>query len=428
MMISMRIAFDDLPRRWILSGAALLIAMASGTEPASAQKSVNFPPGEASPTVLKPPVSSAIVDVDRRDLPHSAPAPLSFDSRDDNFPVDGAGQTKSIDQRYDDLAAEVAMLDRMSNVVRAVSSLVRPCVVHIEANKVEQSRGRTESFEEAGSGVIISHRNQPWVLTNRHVINGSIAAEITLRLSDGRRITPSRILSDPLTDVAILQIDETDVLTARLGNSDQMRIGDFVIAIGSPFGLSHSVTFGIVSALGRRDLTLGEERIELQDFIQTDAAINPGNSGGPLVNLRGEVVGLNTAIASSSGGGVGIGFAIPMNMVDRVVDQLIRFGHLRRGYLGVSLDPEFDTTSAVRMGLPAGSGALVKTVREGSPAMKAGIAVGDIITQFDNHAIENDDHLVTCVGLTAAGEDATVVIYRNGKAYKTVVRITDIPR
>jgi serine protease Do len=334
---------------------------------------------------------------------------------------------ETMDQRYESLAAEVSILQRMSNVVRTVSGLVRPSVVHIEASKVEQKRGRTESFEEAGSGVIISRGEQFWVLTNRHVIVGAKPAEISLRLSDGRRIVPTQVFGDALTDVAILAVDEPNLTAARIGDSKRVEIGDFVIAVGSPFGLNHSVTFGIISARGRRDLTLGDERIELQDFLQTDAAINPGNSGGPLLSLRGEVIGLNTAIASSSGGGVGIGFAIPMAMVNRVVDHLSQYGVVKRGYLGVSLDPDFDATAARKMGLSTTGGALVKTVRNNSPAQLAGIAIGDVITRFDDTTVESDDHLVTCVGLTPAGYDAEVVVYRDGKAYKTTVRITDIP-
>lgn len=341
--------------------------------------------------------------------------------------TDPAGSSeRTVEQQYEQLAAEVAILERMSNVVRAVSNLIRPCVVHINASKVEQNRGRTESVEEAGSGVIIARGSEYWVLTNRHVVAGSRPAEITLKLSDGRRIFPTKVLTDELTDVAILAIQEPNLTAVRIGDSDRVAIGDFVVAVGSPFGLSHSVTFGIISARGRRDLTLGEERIELQDFIQTDAAINPGNSGGPLINLRGEVIGLNTAIASSSGGGVGIGFAIPINMVNRVVDQLAQYGVVKRGYLGVSLDPDFDASTAIRMGLGSAGGALVKTVRNASPARKAGIAVGDVITRFDNVDIESDDHLVTCVGLTPVDQQVDVIIFRSGKSYKTTVTITGL--
>jgi serine protease Do len=178
-------------------------------------------------------------------------------------------------------------------------------------------------------------------------------------------------------------------------------------------------------------LSLGEQKIDLQDFFQTDAAINPGNSGGPLLNLRGEVIGLNTAIASSSGGSEGIGFAIPIDMAMRVADQLTRQGRLRRGYLGVTLDPDFspaDLAAANRELVDAGilSGALVKNVRPGSPAEQAHLQRGDIIVQFDGKSVESDDHLVARVGLTPIGKSTPMIIYRGGKRYRTEVMLSDL--
>ncbi len=211
-----------------------------------------------------------------------------------------------------------------------------------------------------------------------------------------------------------------------MGDSDKIEIGDFVIAIGSPFGLSHSVTFGILSAKGRRDLSLGEQKIELQDFFQTDAAINPGNSGGPLLNLRGEVIALNTAIASSSGGSEGIGFAIPINMAIHVAEQLIRYGKLRRGYLGVTLDPNFTAADLSTAGYNLLSGALVKNVRSGSPAEAANLQRGDIVVEFNGRRVDNDDHLVAQVGLTPTGTSVPLIIYRDGKRYRTQVVLTDL--
>lgn len=336
-------------------------------------------------------------------------------------------QQAAQDQLYSELAAEVASMERMGRVVKQVARLVRPSVVHVEASKVEDTRGRSEAFDEAGSGIIIRHGGVYWVVTNRHVISGAKAREISLRLGDGRVVVPSRVLSDASTDVAILEIQDPQVGGARIGDSDTVEVGDFVLAIGSPFGLSHSVTFGIISATGRRDLTLGAERIELQDFFQTDAAINPGNSGGPLLNLRGEVIALNTAIASSSGGSEGIGFAIPINMVMQVVEQLVEHGRVRRAYLGVTLDPDFKPGDSLRLGLPATGGALVKSVGADSPAAVAGIATGDVIVQFDAVQIENDDHLVARAGLTPIGKSVDVVLYRGGRAYQTVVKLAPFP-
>ncbi|TWT79295.1 putative serine protease HtrA [Planctomycetes bacterium CA13] len=322
---------------------------------------------------------------------------------------------------FNELAEEFSMFDRLGNLVRRVSTLVKPSVIHIEAHKTEKN----ESYDEAGAGVVLRINNENWVMTNRHVIVGADPKQILLRTSDGHEFHPVRVLADPSTDVAVMKIASLDLPAARLGNSDQTEIGDFVIAIGSPFGLSHSVTFGILSAKGRRDLSLGEQRIEMQDFFQTDAAINPGNSGGPLLNLRGEVVALNTAIASSSGGSEGIGFAIPMNMAMDVAKQLVNYGQLRRGYLGVTLDPAFSVADLAAAGYTAKGGALVKNVRPGSPAEVAHLQRGDIIVEFNGQPVDNDDHLVAQVGLTSLSQRIPMIIYRDGKRYRTEVVLTN---
>ncbi len=327
---------------------------------------------------------------------------------------------------FNELAEEFSTFDRLGHLVRRVSQLVKPSVIHIEAHKTEERGGTRESYDEAGSGVVIEFgTGDLWVLTNRHVIAGASPREIMLRTNRGREFYPTKVFADSSTDVAVMKIEGIDLPAARVGDSDSIEIGDFVIAIGSPFGLSHSVTFGILSAKGRRDLSLGEQKIELQDFFQTDAAINPGNSGGPLLNLRGEVVGLNTAIASSSGGSEGIGFAIPIRMAIKVADQLIQYGKLRRGYLGVTLDPDFTAADLSATGFPLRSGALVKNVRSGSPAASARLQRGDIIVEFNGARVENDDHLVAQVGLTPIGKSIPMVIFRGGKRYRTEVILTD---
>ena len=345
---------------------------------------------------------------------------------------DAAASSRSImleQQRealYTELADEFNAFDRLGNLVRRVSQLVKPSVIHIEAHKTEQNGGQYESYDEAGSGVLVQVAGEPWVLTNRHVIHGSRPAEILLRTADGRDYHPTRILADASTDVAVMKVPGLAMPEARIGNSSQVEIGDFLVAIGSPFGLSHSVTFGILSAKGRRDLVLGEQKIDLQDFFQTDAAINPGNSGGPLLNLRGEVIGLNTAIASSSGGSEGIGFAIPINMAMKVADELVRHGRLRRGYLGVTLDPDFDGSKLRVSHAAVPGGALVKNVRRGSPAELANLQQGDIIVQFADNLVDNDDHLVAQVGLTPIGTRVPMIIFRDGKKYRTEVTLTDV--
>ena len=224
----------------------------------------------------------------------------------------GGSAAMSRDRLYNELAEEFNAFDRLSHLVRRVARVVQPSVIHIEAHKTEENAGLREAYDEAGSGGC-DHRRGRSVGVDQTVTSSWARSrtKFLLRASDGREFSPSRVLADPTTDVSVMKIDEVDLPAARLGDSETVEIGDFVIAIGSPFGLSHSVTFGIISAKGRRDLSLGSQQIDLQDFFQTDAAINPGNSGGPLLNLRGEVIGVNTAIASSSGGSEGIGLRDP---------------------------------------------------------------------------------------------------------------------
>ena len=242
------------------------------------------------------------------------------------------------DRTYAELEREAADIGPFVNVVKKVVKLVKPAVVHIEAEKHTTTEGGRRRVEESGSGVIVEMGGKPYAVTNRHVIRDTDASNIKIKLEDGRELTPSRIWSDPKTDVAVMALSGDRMASLRLGDSDRMEIGDFVIAVGSPFGLSHSVTLGIISARDRRNLALGNEGLKYQDFIQTDAAINPGNSGGPLINLRGEVIGINTAIATESGKNQGIGFAIPASMLRVVVQQLVERGQVQRAFLGVNLD------------------------------------------------------------------------------------------
>jgi serine protease Do len=330
---------------------------------------------------------------------------------------------------YDLLAREVGSLERHSTALKMVVKLVQPTVVHIEAEKIEPTSlryGRKEQVEEAGSGCIVKINGQDYVLTNRHVIKAADVANIKIRLADGRQLNPTRVWSDVDTDVAVMAVKAPGLIAARLGNSHNIEIGDFVLAIGSPFGLSHSITFGIVSATGRWDLKLGEG-VRYQDFIQTDAAINPGNSGGPLINLRGEVVGMNTAIASSSGGNEGIGFSIPINLVMSIAKQLVERNSVARAFLGVQLDGSFDPATAISVGLKRGRGARVKDITPDSPAAAAKLLAGDVILEFDGVRVDNDSHLINLVKLTDIGREVPVVVFRNGQTAKFTIRTTTEP-
>jgi serine protease Do len=316
---------------------------------------------------------------------------------------------------YEQAARDAEPLERQALQLRRLTELLRPAVVHIDATKrLARPRGGRTTEDEAGSGVITDVAGRTVVITNRHVVAGAELDDIVIRLDDGRELVPDRMWSDAGTDIAVLGIVADDLQTARMADDgDAVRIGDTVLAIGSPFGLAHSVTLGIVSAKGRRDLELGEGAVRFQDFIQTDAAINPGNSGGPLVNLRGEVVGLNTAIASNSGGSEGIGFAIPISMVMFVTRQLVESGSVARAYLGVALDKEFTQPEAHRLGLVRPVGARVEEVTSDAPAAAAGIRPNDVILEFDGRPIEDDDHLMSVVGTTEVDRTVTVVIFRD---------------
>jgi len=332
----------------------------------------------------------------------------------------------SRDKLYAELAADVDELERRGNLLKRVVKLVTPSIVHIEAKRdAETPRPSRSESEEAGSGVIIEARGKTYVLTNRHVIRYSTLAGVNIRLADSRVLHPTRVFGDPLTDVAIMAISDSELPPARIGDSSKLEIGDFVLAFGSPFGLSHSVTYGIISAKGRRDLQLGDDGVQFQDFLQTDAAINPGNSGGPLLNLRGEIIGLNTAIASTSGANEGIGFAIPINMVMVVANQLIEHGFVQRAYLGVKLDSSFGPEAAAKIGLSHPHGARVSGITRSSPAEQARILIGDIILEFDGTRIESDIHLINLVSLTPVNKEVEVRLFRDGRPINLRLRVAN---
>lgn len=266
----------------------------------------------------------------------------------------------------------------------------------------------------AGSGVIVD-AGSGYVLTNNHVIAN--ATEILVTLNDRRRFKAKLIGADPATDIALLKIDPDRLTDIKIGDSERLAVGDFVVAIGNPFGLGQTVTSGIISALGRTGLNIEG----YEDFIQTDASINPGNSGGALINLKGELIGINTAILAPAGGNVGIGFAVPSGMAQGVMAQLLRFGEVRRGLIGVSVQ-DVTPEIAEAMGLKVGAGALVTQVQAGSPAADAGMRSGDLIVEIDGHAIENASDLRNQVGLVPVGQDVKMVLLRDGKRMNLTVR------
>ena len=270
-----------------------------------------------------------------------------------------------------------------------------------------------------GSGVIVSPDG--YILTNRHVIEG--VNRIVVALWNDRRFDAKVVGTDEVTDIAVLKIEPKDVnlVPATLGDSDKVRVGEWAIAVGNPFGLRQTMTVGIISAIGRRPMETGAE-IGYTEFIQTDAAINPGNSGGPLCNIHGEVIGINTAISSPTGGNVGIGFAIPINTAKFVMEQLIKHGKVVRGWLGVELQEVSDLPDPSALGLKEPRGAVIVRVFPNSPAEKAGLQSQDVIVEFNNIPVRSIAHLQSLVGRTPPGTTVPVKIIRGGK--EMVINVT----
>ena len=286
-------------------------------------------------------------------------------------------------------------------------------------------RDQPRREEGLGSGFIID-LNQGYIMTNNHVVQD--ADEIQLKLPNGETHEGKIVGRDPNTDVAIVQIkdknfDKAGLSQLVLGNSDETSVGDFAVAVGAPYGLEASVSFGIISALGRGSLQI----TAMGNFIQTDAAINPGNSGGPLLNMSGQVLGMNTAIFSKTGGYNGIGFAVPSNLARKIAEQLISTGKVSRGYIGVglqSIDPELHKS----LGLPKDTnGSLVAKIVEGGPADKAGLEPGDVITSVNKQPVRSDGDVTNAIGLMSPGTNTEVGVVRNGKAKMLLVKISEFP-
>jgi len=331
-------------------------------------------------------------------------------------------------------------LNKVNMAMAELTSAVKPAIVNISSTKAVAARSIPSPFfndpffrdffgdqfrqqqqpkrnqSGLGSGVIVE--KDGYILTNNHVVKD--ADEIKVRLSDKREFTGKIIGTDQKTDLAVIKIEADNLPVIRLGDSDNLKIGETVIAVGNPFGLNQTVTSGIVSAKGRANVGIAD----YEDFIQTDAAINPGNSGGALVNIRGEVIGINTAIFSTSGGYMGIGFAIPSNMAKMVMDSLLKKGKVVRGWLGVSIQP-ITPELAKQFGLKDDKGALVGDVVEDSPAEKAEIKSGDIILEYDGKTVSDPTGLRNAVAVTAPGKVVALKIVRDGQPLTIKVTISE---
>jgi Do/DeqQ family serine protease len=284
----------------------------------------------------------------------------------------------------------------------------------------QQQQQRRRQVQSAGSGVIVDAA-KGYILTNHHVVENAEIIEVVL--NDNRNLKAKVVGSDSGTDIAVLQVENPKTLVQmRLGNSDAVQVGDFVLAIGNPFGLQHTVTSGIVSALGRS----GINPDGYEDFIQTDASINPGNSGGALVNLKGELIGINSAIFSNSGGNIGIGFAIPVNIAKSIMAQILQFGEVKRGLLGVSIS-DFNADSAKAFGVEAtAEGALVQEVVAGSAAERAGVEVGDVIVSVDGQRIKSASDLRNTIGLKRSGDRVRLDVIRDGKRRQFSAMLSEV--
>lgn len=339
-------------------------------------------------------------------------------------PGPAPGSEEAIYQR---LARQYEQFQGVDRTFQMVAKVVAPAVVHIVARKSGREEDGTETrFDETGSGVIVSPdgTDTRYVLTNNHVVEGADAEDVTIHLQDGRVLKPELFWADFKVDIAVLKLDRTDLPVARLGDSDQVAVGQWVLAIGSPFGLMHSVSQGIISARGRYEPELEQDGVENQDFLQTDAAINPGNSGGPLVNLKGEVVGLNTAIASNGGGSEGVGFSIPVNLARWAMTQLIASGRVSRGAIGVILQ-ELLPRDALALGLDRPRGARVGSVQEDSPASQAGLHEGDVILRYNGIDVVDYNHLINLVSTSPIGESADIVVWRDRQSLPLKIIIAD---
>jgi serine protease Do len=315
-----------------------------------------------------------------------------------------------------------------------LAKALKPAVVNISTKRVEEGVqlrspfGDDDPFQQffkqfgnqgprtvrsLGSGFIINPNG--YIVTNNHVVDG--ATTIQVKTADGRELPAKVVGRDSKTDLALIKVEATGLPVIPLGDSSRLQVGEPVMAIGNPFGLEQTVTSGIVSAIGR---VIGQGPYD--DFIQTDASINPGNSGGPLIDPRGQAVGINAAIFSQSGGSVGIGFAIPVDQAKSVVAQLAESGHVARGWLGVTIQP-VTAELAKGFGLPDQSGALVASVQEGSPAARAGVKAGDVITQYDGHKVSRSSELPRMVADTPAGRPVPITIVRGGKPVSLSAKI-----
>ena len=336
-----------------------------------------------------------------------------------------SASAQAIQNSYADLVNKVApavVTIRSTERARAAQQFPfsdDPNLREFFGDRMPQQQQPPQRVQGVGSGVIVN--SDGYILTNHHVVDGAL--EIKVELTDNRTFTAKLVGSDAPSDLAVLKIDAKDLPVLHLGDSDKVRVGDFVLAVGNPLGIGQTVTSGIVSAKGR---TTGLSDGSFEDFLQTDAAINRGNSGGALVNTTGELIGINSQILSPSGGSIGIGFAIPSNMARAVMDQLMKTGKVRRGMLGVTIQ-SVDADLASSLSLPAARGAIVTSVSSGGPAEKAGLKRGDVITAINKQPVIDNNSLRNLVATQPPGSSVEVTASRNGRDQNFQVALAELP-
>ena len=328
-------------------------------------------------------------------------------------------------QQHEEFYAVAEHFEKLGTLFRQSAELAAPAVVSIRVTRT-QPAGRTRPqrlSEESGTGIVATITQKQVILTNRHVIEEAERTSIEILTHDRRLLTPVKIAANEEYDLAVIEVAEELPPSVRFGNSDQVRIGDIVLAIGNPFGLDRSVSMGVISAVGRRDVPGASGSAPRTGFFQTDASVNPGSSGGILLNLRGEVIGILTAIATQRGFNEGVAFAMPINVVLRIAEQLVRSGTVVKPYIGFGFESTISSEERRRLGIERLVGAKIRDVASNSPAEQAGLKAGDVVLMFGTTEVEDGLHVIHLVAQSEIGKPAALRINRN----REVINITVVP-
>ncbi len=331
-------------------------------------------------------------------------------------------QSSERDSLRRQLAQAAAPFEELGNVIRLSVELAGPSIVHIESKQLRalQPNGATGrsiqmEVEESGSGIVVKIAKKNVILTNRHVVEGIELASIKIQTHDRRRLTPTKVRTNADFDLAVVEVAEETPPPALLDESDRIQVGQIILAVGSPFGLDRSVSMGIVSATNRRRIPAATGQTPIVGFFQIDAAVNPGSSGGPMLNLRGEVVGMITAIATQGGGHEGVAFVLPMKIIKGVAEQLVRDGIVMKPFIGLGFEADFDESQHKALGLDRMVGAKISHIAPDSPASQAGLQIGDVLLKLGDTEIEDDIHVVDYVARSIIDQAVPFQVLRDGR-------------